>query len=142
MNEISIWNTTTLKKTFKLAKLYRELNENYFHNRLVTCTFEALPDPVPYVPVAATIRPRRRSDGGYTAHIKFNSRISWNEASIRQVLIHELIHYYNEVKYGRSFIFSHGLRFQLMKWKINLLYGEHIWTYWHGEKLTMSSEKK
>lgn len=137
-----MWDTTTLKKTFKLARLYRELNEKYFYNRLGACTFEALPDPDPDVPVAASIRSHRRRTGGYTAHIKFNSRIPWNQTSIRQVLIHELIHYYNEVKYGGAFIFPHGLRFHLVMWKINLLHGEHVQAYWHGERLTLSSEKK
>ena len=137
-----MWDTTTLKKTFKLTKLYRELNAKYFYNRLGTCTFEALPDPCPHVPVAATIYPHRRSTGGYTAHIKFNSQIHWNETTIRQVLIHELIHYYNTVKYEKAFIFPHGLRFKLVMWKINLQHGEHIRTFWHGEKLTLSSKQK
>lgn len=137
-----MWDTTTLKKTFKLARLYRELNEKYFYNRLGTCSFEAFPDPSPYVPAAACIHSRKRRTGGYTAHIKFNSRIPWDQTTIRQVLIHELIHYYNEVKYGRSFIFPHGLRFYLMMWKINLVHREHVQAYWHGERLTWSSEKK
>ena len=136
-----MWDTTTLKKTFKLAKLYRELNEKYFKNMLGTCTFEALPDPSPDVPAAACIFSYRKSTGGYTARIKFNSRIDWTETTIRQVLIHELIHYYNTLKHERHFLFSHGLRFQLVMWKINLLHKEHIRTFWHGEKLTMSKKR-
>ena len=137
-----MWDTTTLKKTFKLTKLYRELNEKYFYNQLGDCTFEALPDPSPDVPAAACILSRKKRTGGYTAHIKFNSRIPWDQTTIRQVLIHELIHYYNTVKYGRSFIFPHGLRFHLVMWKINLLHREHVQTYWHGERLTRSDKKR
>ena len=137
-----MWTTHDLKTTFKLTKLFKELNAKYFHNRLGVCTFEALPDPATDVPAAACIRPYKRRTCGYTAKIKFNSRIPWTEKTIREVLIHELIHYYNHVKYRRAFFCPHGLRFQLMMWKINLLHKEHIRTYWHYGRLTFSDGRK
>lgn len=133
-----MWTTTTLKKTFGLTKLYRELNGKYFGNSLGDCSIEAVPDPSSYIPAAAVITPRRKRTGGYTANIRFNSRIDWNEKNIRRILLHEMIHYYVYVKTGRGSFFPHGLRFIITMLRINLLHGEHIQVYWHEGKLTWS----
>lgn len=127
-----MWNTHDLKTTFKLTKLFRELNGKYFSNMLGDCTFEAVPYPFH---TAACIRSRRKWTGGYTANIKFNSNIHWNAENIRQVLLHEMIHYYINVRLNRNAFFSHGIRFLLVMLRINLCHNEHIHVYWHGEKI-------
>ena len=134
-----MFTTTTLKQTFRLTKLYRELNEQYFHNLLGSCTFEALPGPAPDAPTIACIRIHQKRTGGYTAHIKFNSRIPWNETTLRETLIHELIHYYNVVKHKRQFLIHHGLRFHLVMWRINLQHHEHIRVFWPEAKTLLST---
>ena len=98
----TMWNTTTLKKTFKLTKLYRELNGKYYKNLLGDCKFEAVLNPGDYKSAAAAIIYHKKRTGGNTATVYFNSRIDWNEETIRRVLIHEMIHYYLFVVTGRS----------------------------------------
>lgn len=134
-----MWNTTTLKKTFKLTKLYRELNEIYFSNRLGDCIFEVVPTPGNLKSAAAAIIYHKKWTGGNTATVYINSRIDWNGTTIRRVLIHEMIHYYIFVVTGRRPFFSHGLSFVWVMLKINLLYHEHITVYWH-EKIPPSPE--
>ena len=134
-----MWNTTTLKKTFKLTKLYRELNGKYYNDLLGDCKFEVVLNPGDNPSAAAAIIYHKKWTGGNTATVYFNSRIDWNETTIRRVLIHELIHYYLFVVTGRRFFFSHGFSFIWVMLKINLLYHEHITVYWH-EKIPPSPE--
>ena len=134
-----MWNTTTLKKTFKLTKLYRELNGKYYGDLLGDCKFEVVLNPGDNPSAAAAIIYHKKWTGGNTATVYFNSRIDWNETTIRRVLIHELIHYYLFVVTGRRFFFSHGFSFIWVMLKINLLYHEHITVYWH-EKIPPSPE--
>ena len=133
-----MWDTTTLKKTFKLTKLFKEFNEKYFGNSLGECKFEAVPDPSTTCPAAATIRPRKKRTGGNTALIKFNSRIDWNDEDIRSVLLHEMIHYYIYVKIGPGILFPHGVPFIWEMLRINIRHNEHITRYWRKERLTWS----
>ena len=128
-----MWNTTTLKKTFKLTKLYRELNGKYYNDLLGDCKFEVVLNPGDNPSAAAAIIYHKKWTGGNTATVYFNSRIDWNETTIRRVLIHELIHYYLFVVTGRRFFFSHGLSFVWVMLKINILYHEHITIYWHNK---------
>ena len=100
--------------------------------------YQALPrvereDPGDNPSAAAAIIYHKKWTGGNTATIYFNSRIDWNETTIRRVLIHELIHYYLFVVTGRRFFFSHGLSFVWVMLKINILYHEHITIYWHNK---------
>lgn len=134
-----MWDTKTLKNTFNLNKLYRELNQKYFDGLLGECVFDAVPDPRSAIPAVATILPHKKRTGGYIANIDFNSRIDWNERDIRRVLLHEMIHYYTYIKTGRCLTFPHGLRFIIKMVKINFRYNEHIRLYWHKEKLTWSN---
>lgn len=136
-----MWNTTTLKKTFKLTKLYRELNEKYYKNCLGDCKFETDPTPGDYKWAAACIIYHRKWTGGNTATVYFNSRIDWNEKTIRQTLLHELIHYYIFVATGRRHFFSHGLSFIWVMLRINFLNHEHIRIFWH-EKIPTGSEER
>lgn len=138
---IIMWDTKTLKKTFNLNKLYQELNQKYFDGVLGECVFYVVPDPCSFMPAAATILPHKKRTGGYTADIKFNSRIDWNSKDVRRVLLHEMIHYYTYVKTGRCLAFPHGLRFIIKMIKINIMYNEHIRLYWYKEKLTWSNNQ-
>lgn len=137
-----MWNTTSLKKTFKLAKLFRELNGKYFRNKLGECKFEVSPDPCDNLTAAAAIEYRDKRNGNKAATIIFNSRIDWDEKSIRQVLLHELIHFYVFVKIGHCPCFQHGLPFIFKMITINILHNEHIHMCWPGEKITWSDERK
>ena len=136
-----MWTTTTLKKTFKLSRLYRELNEGYFGGVLGDCSFEAVPDPCSFIPAVAAVSPHKKWTGGYAATIRFNSRIDWDEKDIRRVLLHEMIHYYIYVRTGRRLAFPHGLRFVVTMLKINIQHRERIRMYWHGGKLTWSEDR-
>lgn len=136
-----MWDIKTLKKEFKLNKLYQELNKKYFNNILGECTFKTAPDPNAIVPSVATIYTYIKRTGGITATIKFNSRIDWNEEDIRRVLLHEMIHYYIFIKFKRHLIFSHGLPFIWKMFKINVCYNEHIRMFWYKTKLTWSNNQ-
>ena len=136
-----MWNTTTLKKTFKLTKLFRELNEKYYKNRLGDCKIEAVPNPGNNKSAAAAIIYHKKWTGGNTATVYFNSRIDWDEKTIRQVLLHEMIHYYIFVVTGRKLFFSHGLHFVLVMLKINLLYNEHIHIFFAQEESDQGRRK-
>lgn len=136
-----MWNTTALKKTFKLTKLYRELNEKYFSNRLGDCKFEAVLNPGNRKSAAAAIVYHRKWTGGNTATVYFNSRIDWDEETIRRVLIHEIIHYYIFVATGKKPFFSHGLFYIWVMLWFNLLHHEHIRVYWRKKIPTESEER-
>ena len=133
-----MWNTTTFKKTFKVTKLYREMNEKYFGNLLEDYTLEVVPDPSSQTPAVAAITPYKKRTGTYAAKIRFNSRIDWNEKNVRETLLHELIHYYIYVKTGWGALFPHGPRFVITMLRINLLHREHVQVYWHEGKVTLS----
>lgn len=136
-----MWDIKTLKKEFKLNKLYQELNEKYFKGVLGEVKFESVPDPCTFIPAVAAIYKYKKRTGKKTATIKFNSRVDWNEQDIRRVLLHEMIHYYIFIKFRWSVMFPHGLPFIWEMLRINICYNEHIRMFWHKEKLTWSDNQ-
>lgn len=119
-----------MKRTFKLAKLYKELNEKYFGGILGDVKFEGNPRLWDTFAAVATIYTYKNLCGEKVATIKFDTKYDWDEKDIRRVLLHEMIHYYIFVKLGRRLIFPHGLPFIWIMLRINRKYDEHIKLYW------------
>ena len=133
--------TKELKKEFKLNTLYKELNNKYFQNKLGECKFEVSPDPCDYIPAVAAIKYRDKRNGEKAATIIFNSRVDWDKEAIRNVLLHELIHFHVFRKLGFCPCFQHGLLFIVKMLTLNILHHEHVRLYWYGEKITWSNNQ-
>ena len=125
-----MWDIKTLKKTFHLTSLYQELNKKYFGGILGDVKFEVDSHFCVFASSVATIFTYKKPGGENMAIIKFNTSFDWNEQNMRQILLHEMIHYYIFVKFGRRLLFSHGLPFIWIMMKINRKYGENIKLYW------------
>lgn len=136
-----MWNIKKIKKSFDIVSLYNEFNTKYFGNKLGECKFEDSADPCDYIPAVAAIEYRNKRNGTKGATIRFNSRIDWDEYSIRQVLLHELIHFYVFTRLGFCPCFQHGLFFIINMLRINIMHNEHVRMFWHGGKITWSRDR-
>lgn len=124
-----MWDIKTLKKQFNLNKLYKEYNTKYFKGKLGDVVFDV------YVPGNNDIfsyaleNTRKKRNGKYEAYIRFNAKCDWNEKDICESLLHEMIHYYHFVLFGRSLIFQHGIPFKITQLRLWLFHGLHVPTF-------------
>lgn len=119
----------TLDKTY-LKEKFVEYNQLYFNNAL------------PKVPIFSIINTPNLA-GQYCARwgkkngvlqiirheIQIDENILWTEEKLRSVLVHEMIHYYVEIKKKkpkRDGDFQHWGLFWVMKTKLNWKYNLHI----------------
>ena len=119
----------TLDKTY-LKEKFVEYNQLYFNNSL------------PKVPIFSIVNTPNLA-GQYCARwgkkngvlqiirheIQIDENILWTEEKLRSVLVHEMIHYYVEIKKKkpkRDGDFQHWGLFWIMKTKLNWKYNLHI----------------
>lgn len=115
-----------LKKTFNLNKLYKEYNSRYFKGKLGDVVFDVYVVGKGEIFSYALENTRKKRTGGYVGNIKFNALCDWNDENIRETLLHEMIHYYHFVLFGRSLIFGHGVSFTLTQLRLLFCYGLYV----------------
>lgn len=105
-----------MTKTEKLNRLYEECNQLYFNGKLPYCrctytNMESYGDYMNY----------KSKNGIQTTLIRISNKVEWNDISLRQILVHEMIHHYvytiDGFKGGWDGfclrgVFKHGTRFQ------------------------------
>ena len=133
-----MWDIKTLKKTFNLNKLFKEYNAKYFKGKLGDVVFDVYVVGEGEIFSYALENTRKKRNGGYSANIKFNAMCEWNDKSIRETLLHEMIHYYQFVLFGRSPIFGHGISFTVTQLRLLLCYGVYVPRY--GDKSILKKE--
>ena len=139
---MDMWDIKTLKKTFNLNKLYKEYNARYFKGKLGDVIFDVYILGKDEIQSYAFENAHKKRNGGYAANIKFNARCDWNEQNIRETLLHEMIHYYHFVLFGRGLIFGHGIPFIISQLRLLLCHGIFVprrWRWW-GHKVTIIRE--
>lgn len=102
-----------------LRRMHSEYNQLYFGGKL------SMPEFVFF----ARKQPFGRFTRGKTVEIGISAyRKGWSEDSLKDVLIHEMIHQYvYESMCGCRYSFiHHGLQFYYVRWRLKRRYGLHI----------------
>ena len=121
-----MWDKKKKKKTFNLNKLYREYNAKYFKGKLGDVVFDVYTLGEDEIQSYAFENTRKKRNGGYSANIKFNAKCDWHEKNIRETLLHEMIHYYHFVLFGRGLLFGHGIPFIISQLRLLICYGVFV----------------
>ena len=86
---------------------YKEYNRLYFCNQLKHCKFS-----VQKQSPLGTYTSKKEKDGTITGHIWIAYDVDWTEETLREVIIHEMIHHYVKTIDKRfSGLFGHGYPF-------------------------------
>ena len=121
-----MWDIKALKSTFNLNRLFKEYNAKFFNGKLGDVVFDVYVQGNDEIPSYAFENTRKKRNGGYSANIKFNAKCEWNEINIRETLLHEMVHYYHYVLFGRGLIFGHGIPFVITQLRILLCHGVYV----------------
>lgn len=125
-NNTTMWTKEKLLTTFSIRKLYKEYNTKYFKGKLGDCNFDVYTQGKNDFFSYAYSNAHKKRNGGYTANINFNAICEWDEKSIRDTLLHEMIHYYHFILFGRVLIFPHGIPFIISQLRFLFRYGIYV----------------
>lgn len=101
-----------------LKELFKKYNSLYFDNVLPICEFHYLKlDSI-----------GTYTNGGKTGKIWITNDVDWTDETLRDVLVHEMIHHYVKSVYGKNeyIFFRHGFRFRKKMKEINKKYKLNI----------------
>lgn len=134
-----MWDIKTLKREFKLNKLYKEYNIKYFKGKLDDVVFNVYTQEKNDIPSIAYENAHKKRNGDYSANISFNAECNWNGENICKTLLHEMIHYYHYVLLGRGTILEHGILFRLTQLRLLICHGIYVPIY-GGKKVKIKKE--
>lgn len=103
----------------ELQRRFEEYNRFYFNEKLNTPRFKFIMAKKPY---GSCHVDKMRCEIWISKYIK------WTDETLKNVLIHEMIHQYvYEVLYGCKYtLFPHGIRFHYVRWRLNKKYNLKI----------------
>ena len=110
-----------------LKELFKKYNSLYFDNVLPICEFHYLKlDSI-----------GTYTNGGKTGKIWITNDVDWTDETLRDVLVHEMIHHYIDTVEKKKFdgLFGHGFFFRRKMNKINKKFGLNIKTFFSDIKL-------
>lgn len=113
-----------MKKITKddIKSRYKEYNKLYFGNQLKRCKFS-----VQKQHALGTYTYKRSKDRTITGHIWITTDVEWTEETLREVIIHEMIHHYVRTIDRRfSGLFGHGYPFIKQCRRLKRDYGLNI----------------
>ena len=98
-----------------IKDLYKEYNKLYFNGVLSLCDCH-------YIKIHALGLYTNQNGKG---KIWINNHVDWTEETLRQVLVHEMIHHYVRTIDGKNeyIFFGHGIRFRKQMRRINREFG-------------------
>lgn len=109
-----------------LQELFAEYNRLYFHNKLTPPAFKL--GSWSYGSIEGSYR--RTKEGAPLISIRNTKKLKWTPERLKDVLIHEMLHYYMDRNWFLDFDSGlHLLCWQTMRLYLNLRYGLHITTY-------------
>ena len=132
-----------MTKTEKLNRLYEECNQLYFNGKLpyCRCTYTNMDSYGDYINY-------KSKNGIQTTLIRISNKVEWNDISLRQILVHEMIHHYvvsvdncrGIDGFGWYGLFGHGWHFRRQIRRIKKEFGlkihiHHSYIYHRKEKI-------
>ncbi len=103
----------------EIEKRFAEYNALYFENKLPPCPIK----PLIGQGLLAYGEYFSKRRGGPMIRININRQLRWTEEDFKETIIHEMLHYYIDLKYG-WWLFSHHLPpFSYEVWKFKRKYG-------------------
>ena len=100
--------------------LYKEYNKLYFNGILPPCDCHYIK-----LDVFGRYTHQKDKDGKCKGKIWITNDVDWTEETLREVLVHEMIHHYVKAIEGKNeyLFFRHGFRFRRMMRRLNKEFG-------------------
>ena len=109
-----------------LKKRFNEYNKLYFKGKLKEPKFKL--GTWSYGSIKGSYR--KTKDGQPLISIRNTKKLKWTDDKLKQVLIHEMLHYYMDKNWFLDFDSgAHLLIWQMLRIYLNLRYGLHITTH-------------
>ena len=137
-----------MELTKELIKIrFDEYNRLYFNGKLGKCTFGFITS---YNEGVGEFSSKQDDKGKKYGCIRMSKLVAWNEETLREVLLHEMIHMYNQtVELGLASIwpfnglFFHGFFFKRQCRRIKMEYGIEVFsTIPITEKFSYKNKKR
>ena len=107
-----------------IKERFLQYNTLYFDGALPKCAFHLIREKISAYGRYTHTRDR---NGGITGHIWISNHVNWTEESLREVIVHEMIHHYLYAIKGKSGgLFGHNWRFRRECRKLKKRYGLNI----------------
>ena len=122
-----------------LRNWFCDYNERYFDSVLPTCDFSVVKS-CGYLGLFQSAKGSRQAEICFPSRPVWTGRDEWSEQMLREILIHEMVHYYVEEIIGRHLMmFAHGYKYRKVCRRLRKRHGVHVHISAYRYKKTPSS---
>lgn len=124
----------------ELKRRYIKYNNDYFNGKLMMCSF-------------GIFRGKKTAMGNFAYGssykrpiIRISNFVNWTDDSLRDILVHEMVHCYVRTIIHYNGMFVHGIFFTKKARELNKKYGLHVYRvqniYFKNEKIPITKSEK